>query len=352
MLRGFTTVFLFALIFLCPSWTSAQDKKKMAVTELSQVDEDFAFQGEYEGSTYTSRYGHEQAGLQVVALGDGQFQAVQYRGGLPGAGWNRYDKFQLTGARENNTVKLSAQGFQIQVQSQTASLYNSVGQLVGRLVKTSRQSPTMGATPPPGATVLFDGSSTEHFSGGTITADGLLNIGSLTKQSYQDFQLHLEFRTPYMPYARCQGRGNSGIYVQRRYEVQVLDSFGLEGVKNECGGLYKTRAPDVNMALPPLSWQTYDIYFTAARWDSSGQKIANARFTVLHNAVVVHDDIEIANKTGAGRKESPQPGPILLQDHGNPIHYRNAWIIPGPSRPEPCPQPPYHFRRPLFSLIH
>jgi hypothetical protein len=139
--------------------------------------------------------------------------------------------------------------------------------------------------------------------------------------------MHLEFRTPYMPQARGQGRGNSGVYIQGRYEVQVLDSFGLEGADNECGGLYKQRAPLVNMAFPPLAWQTYDIDFTAPRFDAAGKKTHNARITVRHNGVVVHNDVEITAKTGGGAPEGREARPIKLQDHGNPVHYRNIWIV-------------------------
>ena len=136
-----------------------------------------------------------------------------------------------------------------------------------------------------------------------------------------------------MPSAAGQGRGNSGVYVQRRYEVQVLDSFGLDGVENECGALYRQKAPDVNMCLPPLSWQTYDIWFTAARFDAEGNKIANARITLLHNGVPVQNDYEITGKTGAGKPEGPEPFPILLQNHGNPVQYRNIWLVVVEPRP-------------------
>jgi len=152
----------------------------------------------------------------------------------------------------------------------------------------------------------------------------------------------LEFRTPYMPQARGQGRGNSGVYIQQRYEVQILDSFGLDGVDNECGGLYKQTAPAVNMCLPPLAWQTYDIWFTAARFAADGKtKVANARITVLHNGVPIHANREITAKTGGGKVEGPEDFPINLQDHGNPVTYRNIWLVNqiSDTTPLPCPTP-------------
>ena len=94
-----------------------------------------------------------------------------------------------------------------------------------------------------------------------------------------------------------------------------------------CGALYRTRKPDTNACAEPDTWQYYDIYFTAPRFDASGKKTANARFTVIHNDVIVHHDAEIPNKTGAGRKEGPEKMPLLLQDHGNPVSFRNIWIV-------------------------
>jgi hypothetical protein len=115
--------------------------------------------------------------------------------------------------------------------------------------------------------------------------------------------------------------------LQSRYEVQVLDSFGLEGVFNECGSLYRQRAPDLNMAFPPLSWQTYDITFHSPTFDACGNKCRDARLTVLHNGVPVHNNVPITGKTGAGQPEGPQPLPIKFQDHGNPVHFRNIWLL-------------------------
>ena len=128
---------------------------------------------------------------------------------------------------------------------------------------------------------------------------------------------------------RGQARGNSGVYIQQRYEVQILDSFGLEGVENECGGLYTQTRPDLNMCLPPLAWQTYDIWFTPPQFDDDGKKTANARITALHNGYLIHHHREITAKTGGGKAEGPQPLPINLQDHGNPVMFRNIWIVPG-----------------------
>jgi len=204
------------------------------------------------------------------------------------------------------------------------------GRELWRLVKMIRTSPTMGLAPPAGATVLFAGGSTDQFQpGAKVTPDGLLMAGVMTKFPVDAFRLHLEFRTPFMPSARDQARGNSGVYIQRRYEVQILDSFGLEGAFNECGSLYRQTPPDLNMALPPLTWQTYDIWFTPPQFDAEAKnKTANARITVLHNGVPVHWHREITAKTGGGQQEGPQPLPIQLQDHGNPVVFRNIWIVP------------------------
>ncbi len=150
----------------------------------------------------------------------------------------------------------------------------------------------------------------------------------ITKGKFKDFKLHVEFRTPFMPNARGQGRGNSGVYVQGRYEIQVLDSYGLEGLDNECGGIYKIGAPMVNMCLPPMQWQTYDITFQAPRFDAGGNKTENAVVTVVHNGVTIHDRRKLPVPTGGAIDGNlSEPGGIYLQDHGNPVQFRNIWLV-------------------------
>jgi len=130
-----------------------------------------------------------------------------------------------------------------------------------------------------------------------------------------------------MPTARGQGRGNSGVYIQGRYECQVLDSFGLEGEENECGGIYSIAKPAVNMCFPPLAWQTYDIDFTAAKFDEQGKKTKNARVTIKHNGVNIYDDMELPHGTPGWHEEGPEPDALFLQNHGNPVAFRNIWVV-------------------------
>lgn len=311
----------------------------VAAADGLNIDEDFTFQGEYVGTIALDGQNWQVAGLQVVALGGGKFDAVLYRGGLPGAGWDRVTKHALHGQRDGSQVTLAGDQQHVTVASDGSATHWSDERLtpaliagqskVGFLRKIQRRSPTMSAPPPRGATVLFDGSDTSNLEGAKVTDDGLLQVGATTKDPVGDFRLHLEFRTPYQPASRGQGRGNSGVYIQRRYEVQILDSFGLEGAFNECGALYRQRPPDLNMCLPPLSWQTYDIDFTAARFDAAGTKSANGRITVALNGVVVQNDVAITGQTGAGQPEGPEMLPILFQNHNNPVHFRNLWIVSG-----------------------
>lgn len=333
-------VFLAVAIFPAPTLAQGKSPFKGAVIDTTLADDDFGLQGEYVGYLAPPNRSWQRVGLQVVALGHGRFDAVLYAGGLPGAGWDGRTKERSSGERGEVGTLLRGEGKSIWLGGGQAAVFASGGRELGTLALIHRESPTMGAAPPPGATVLFSGKDTGQFTGGKLAPDGTLLGGVLTKMPVRDFYLHLEFRTPYMPQARGQGRGNSGVYIQQRYEVQILDSFGLAGANNECGGLYKQAAPASNMCLPPLAWQTYDIWFTAARWASDGKtKLRNARITVLHNGVPIHSRREISAKTGGGKVEGPQDFPINLQDHGNPVTFRNIWLVRGVAETSPLPSP-------------
>ncbi len=315
----------------------AQDLKK-GVTDPAHVDADFHLQGEYAGCVLFSDGYQRTVGLQIVALGDGKFDALWYQGGLPGNGYDGTTRRTLSGARKDSKTELITDGLTIELQAGSAALVkNTAGGLLGSLQRQQRRSLTEGAAPPANAIVLFDGKNTDRWKNAKITADGLLDNGAETKEAVQNFTLHAEFRIPYMPYARGQGRGNSGFYLQRRYEVQVLDSFGLELQFNDCASLYRFKAPDLNMSFPPLSWQTYDIDFTAPKFDAAGKRTAKGRITVRHNGVVVHNNLELDNKTGGGSAEGPNPLPILLQNHGNPVHFRNLWLVDHDAAPPTSP---------------
>ena len=306
----------------------AQPAAKGTFLEPAQAGPDYALQGEYLGALERIGQPRRPYGLQVVALGNAKFDAVLYEGGLPGSGWNRRTKSKLSGTATDGVLELSGEGIALRVNNSLAASAND-NQTAGQLRRIHRQSPTMGLLPPAAAKVLFDGRTTSELQKPKITPDGLLMAGVLTKDPVQSFRLHLEFQTPFMPQARGQARGNSGVYIQQRYEVQILDSFGLEGIENECGGLYRQQKPDLNMCLPPLAWQTYDIWFTPPQFDAEGKKQANARISVVHNGVPIHVHREVTSKTGGGKPEGPEPFPINLQDHGNPVMFRNIWIVPG-----------------------
>jgi len=209
-----------------------------------------------------------------------------------------------------------------------------------RLRKSQRVSPDLGKRPPGGAVVLFDGSNLDQWESQKagksakwkLLPDGAMEVVAKTgnivsKEKFGDQQIHLEFRLPYMPTEFGQHRANSGVYIQGRYELQVLDSYGLEGRDNECGGFYQICPPRVNMCFPPLEWQSYDITFHAARLNASGKKTAAARITVVQNGVVIHDNFALPHCTPGGVDETEgTPGGLMLQDHGNPVQYRNIWV--------------------------
>jgi hypothetical protein len=195
------------------------------------------------------------------------------------------------------------------------------------------------SAPPKDAVVLFDGKDLSKWQkypaggdAGWKLVDGAMEVAGgdiITKDKFRDMKLHLEFMPPYMPDAHGQARGNSGVFVMDNYEVQVLDSYGLPKLEvGDCAALYSKKVPDKNAARPPAQWQTYDMEFKAPRFDPSGKKTTNARITLYWNGQKVHDNVELEGPLPGGSGERPEGGGVRLQDHGNPVRYRNIWVLP------------------------
>ncbi len=204
------------------------------------------------------------------------------------------------------------------------------------------------AAPPAvkGVVVLFSGKAQEVGTnwlkhGSTENAswkvkDGAMVAGGgdiVSKQKFTDFQLHVEFKVPLMPDKQGQARGNSGVFMQGRYEIQVLDSYGVPNPgSGDCGAVYGKAAPLLKAYKPPREWQTYDIIFRAPRFDAGGTQTEKARVSVMLNGVVIQNNTIIPEPTW-GEDFGPlnEPGPIVLQDHGNPVEFRNVWVLPLPT---------------------
>ena len=195
-----------------------------------------------------------------------------------------------------------------------------------------RQSPTLGLKPPAGAIVLLDGKSFDEVTKGgqqewKLVGDGAIQVpkgGMNSKRQFKgNIKLHVEFYLPLMPEARDQGRSNSGVYLPNGDEVQVLDSFGSPSYKGGgCGGLYAYKDPDVFdqfslASLPPMQWQTYDIDYRVQKKD--GKPTGKPRVTVVHNGIKIHDNAEPHNDARVGG--------LHFQDHGNPVCFRNIWVV-------------------------
>ncbi|QEL20393.1 3-keto-disaccharide hydrolase [Limnoglobus roseus] len=332
-------LFLSLLFATCATVAVAQDKKPAAVkvnepTKLKD-DADYAVQGEYSGEAENDGK-KVKLGVQVVAQGDGKFLVVAYGGGLPGEGWDgkKPDRGGVAERKDGKvTITVPAQGNDVRGEITSSGLTIKSQTTTATLKKVERKSPTLGAKPPEGADVLFGKpGDVENWQGGKIVklSDGefLAASNPRSKKSYQSFTAHVEFRLAWMPTARGQGRSNSGVYVQDRYELQVLDSFGLTGENNECGGFYQQSKPKENMCLPPMVWQTYDIDFTAAEFDADKKKTKNAKVVVKHNGVLIQD-YEFTKATPGGKfnAEVPEPGSVFFQDHGDPVVYQNVWVL-------------------------
>ncbi len=316
------------------------------------------WQGEWINPDKANDYLRINPGLtaEVIGVGDDQFR-VRFMA----EPFKRAEiLFETVAPLRDGAVRFEAKGWRGEITAdgiQGEALARGDQPVAFKLTKYSPPSPTLGQAPPEGAVVLFDGSGLDAW----VSKDGkpdwpILEDGSMavvqrkpgekgnrsirTRQEFGDVRLHIEFLIPYNPKGSGQGRGNSGVFLQDTFEVQVLDSFGSDGLWNECGALYKVSPPRVNASLPPGQWQTYDIEFRTARFDEDGRISSHPKITVLHNGIPIHTAFEMQERTAHTldqRRLAPPstPGPILLQDHGNPVRFRNIWVQPlEPDSPE------------------
>ena len=286
-------------------------------------DPDFAIQGEYLGEGQWAGSDRAKVDAQVIALGKGQFTAVLTKGGLPGDGWRRGDpRWLLTGKRSGDTTALSGKDLSGKIVGETMTIAGGGKQLeLKRTVRHSADRRREAARRRRGAVRRHD---RRELCSRELLPDR--NLCPKPPPSKVSATMRCTWSSAlYMPESRGQDRSNSGVYLHDCYEVQVLDSFGLEGKDDECGGFYKLRTPDVNMCLPPLTWQTYDANFTAPRY-KDGKKVANARVEVRHNGVLIHPEFELSHATPGRQGEGPAPRPFYLQGHGNKVEFRNIWV--------------------------
>jgi hypothetical protein len=313
------------LVLLVIVWLAVVGLARAAAPPIESV------QGIYEGIAKAAG-GEHNVEARVVAWGHGTYK-VYVRQSL---GEGKVAKVELDGKLAGDTLRFSgkAQGAEWAALYANGAIQGTIGK-DGKLElkRVLRQSPTLGAKPPAGAIVLLDGKTFDEVikrgqqewklveGGGIQVPKGGMNS---KRQFSGNIKLHVEFNLPLMPEARDQGRSNSGVYLPNGDEVQVLDSFGSPSYKGGgCGGLYAYKDPDAFdefslASLPPLQWQTYDIEYRVQKKD--GKPTGKPRVTVLHNGVKIHDNAEMRNDARVGG--------LHFQDHGNPVQFRNIWVVP------------------------
>lgn len=308
----------------------------------AQADDDDKIMGNYQGAFTSKGWEATPIRAEVVAMSKINWRINLYLGGDDGS----EKKFEVPARLSEGTATVDGDVDFRGEHKVRGTLKDGafVGKLDGRdqdgeftLKRVMLQSPTLGKPVPEGGISLLDGTniaanwvrSPEQWC---MQADGSMEVCSsnlVTTQEFGDAEYHIEFMCPFKPNARDQERGNSGVYFMGRYEMQVLDNFGDATADNWCGGIYKKAKPLLNASLPPLTWQTYDVTFIAPKFDASGNKIADAELTVLHNGKLIHDKVKLSGPTPGGVSDVDAPtGPLLLQDHDNPVRYKNIWVKP------------------------
>ena len=312
------------LVLALGTWACAQDKG--AEPPLDPI------MGQFEG-TFTPAGGQAvKAEAKVIADQDNTYRVVVI---YPAAD-AKARRLELPAAGKDDAVSIQSGDWSGTVTKDAVKFAAKNGTKV-EMKRVERKSPTLGQKPPAGALVLLpfeEGKPTNldqwAKSQWTCQPDGsiLARGGDIkTNKEFGSFKLHVELRVPFMPAARGQGRGNSGVYVHGRYEIQVLDSFGLNLSPFDCAAIYGIKAPDADAALPPGTWQTYDLDVEAPQFDAAGRQIKGMVITLLFNGVKVHDAVEVKTVTGGAWGKPAKTGPLRLQFHGDPVRFRNIWIV-------------------------
>ena len=317
----------------------------LAATALAASQTEIELQGNFEGMATAPSGETMPLTAQIVALGKGKHVAKIHVGDgvveLQGINQGKledgiiiYENTIDLGPDLGGEFKISGK-VQNRVFSGTAE--SAEGMHKFSLDRVEKKSPTLGQQPPEGAIVLMDGTNMDAWDVRPywqVIGDGAMGMrgGSIvSKQEFGSAQYHIEFKTPFMPEESPggQGRGNSGVYLMGRYELQVLDSFTDEPMDNRCGGIYKKAVPVTNASLPPEEWQTYDITFHAPQYDGNGAKTKDAVLTVVHNGTTIHNNAVLPDVTpgGVSGEEAPK-GVLMLQDHHDDVNYRNIWVKP------------------------
>lgn len=215
------------------------------------------------------------------------------------------------------------------------------------LKREEKNVDSLGMKPLPGAVVLFDGKSFDQWrrlDGQPILweiVDGAMRINPsvklkgevvtshlVSKTTFKSAQIHLEYRTPFLPDARDQTRGQSGLFLNGCYEIQILDSFGVEASDEVAGAIFKRKAPSQNVSLPPLEWQSLDITYQGPKFSDDGKIKTPGEITMLHNDVMVLESVRLQERTeGAHRKPSAEPFGLMLEDAGHSVEFRNIWLV-------------------------
>ena len=299
------------------------------------------FMGVYAGTFYPMGDHRSEARGMVIAEGEGRYRVVlRARSGPGDRDWPF--QLELAGRLEGERLQIAGNSMGLDWAGglEGGKLTVEKDYYGGRfeLLKAETTSSTAGQAPPPGAVVLLPYAENTPPDLGAwsnqswrANADGSMQKGkgdnATRRDDFRDIRLHLEFRVPYEPTLRGQHRGNSGVFVCKEYEVQILDSFGLVPGLGDCGAIYNVAPPTVNASFPPMQWQTFDIEFRAPRLDEDGELRQPARITVRHNGIPVHDDQVIAHPTANPKKPNVAQGHIRVQDHRNLLRFRNIWVV-------------------------